>query len=234
MKKLIKALIKLIIIILVLAVIYFVASGYIMYLSCFEKNTLSDKINAIRAENDYVQLKDMPEYYYNAVVAIEDKRFFEHGPIDIKSILRAIVVNMKDMNFTEGGSSITQQLAKNLYFSQEKKLERKVAEVFMAYDLEKKYKKEEILELYINVIYYGDGYYGLYDASYGYFNKHPKDLTLYEATLLAGVPNAPSIYAISNGNPYIYKRQEDVVNCMIEAGYITDSQANLVLKNKGE
>ncbi len=91
----------------------------------------------------------------------------------------------------EGGSTITQQLAKNLYFNQEKKLERKVAEVFMAFAIEDKYSKEEIMELYVNSIYFGNGYYSIYDAAMGYFQRTPGELTEDECTMLAGIPNAP-------------------------------------------
>ena len=100
----------------------------------------------------------------------------------------------------EGGSTITQQLAKNLYFSQEKEMTRKVAEMFMAFDLERHYSKEEILELYVNTIYFGNGYYSVAEASEGYFGKAPSEMTEYESTLLAGIPNAPSVYALT-ANP---------------------------------
>lgn len=232
MKKLVGGIFKLVLIIIVLVLIYFITSGFILYKLSTGSGDILDNINEIRSSDTYVKLEDMPDYYWKAVVAVEDKRFFEHGPVDVRSILRAVLTNIKDMSLTEGGSSITQQLAKNLYFSQEKKLERKVAEVFAAYNLEKHLTKEEILELYINVIYYGDGYIGIYEASMGYFDKHPRDLTFYEATLLCGVPNAPSVYALSNGNTYVYKRQQEVINCMVQSGYVTKEEADLQL-NRG-
>ncbi len=233
MKKIIGSLIKLLLVIIILIFVYFIVSGYILYRVSIKSKSLEEKIKDIREADNYVKLEDMPEYYWKAVVAVEDKRFFEHGPIDVKSILRAVIINIKDMNFTEGGSSITQQLSKNLCFSQEKKLERKVAEIFASYDLEKILSKEEILELYINVIYYGDGYIGIYDASHGYFDKDPADLTFYEATLLSGIPNAPSVYALSNGNTYVYERQKEVINAMVKQGYITQNEALDRLNEEG-
>lgn len=98
------------------------------------------------------------------------------------------------MDFVEGGSTITQQIAKNEYFTQEKKITRKIAEVFMAYEIEKNYSKDEILELYINTIYFGNGYYNIKDACKGYFGKSPNEMTAGECIMLAGIPNAPSVY----------------------------------------
>ena len=125
----------------------------------------------------------------------------------------------------EGGSTITQQLAKNLYFTQEKELTRKAAEVFMAFELERNYSKEEILELYVNSIYFGDGYYDVSSASEGYFGKTPEELNDYEATLLAGVPNAPSVYAPTKNPDKAEQRRLQVVNRMIACGYITVAES---------
>ena len=116
-------------------------------------------------------------------------------------------------------------MAKNIVFSQEQTWLRKVGEIFAAYDLEKNYTKNEIFELYVNTAYFGDGYYGIYDASYGYYNKAPKDLNLDESTMLAGVPNAPSVYSPSVNPDLAKKRQYHVINTMIEYGYITNEEA---------
>ena len=145
-----------------------------------------------------------------------------HGGYDIKSIARAFVKNIETKSLVEGGSTITQQLAKNLYFSFEKKFTRKVAELFVAIDIEKKYTKEQILSYYISVIYFGDGYYGLEAASIGYFSKRPDRLNFDEITLLAGLPNAPSMYALTNNPDLARKRQAIVIEQMKECGYITD------------
>lgn len=135
----------------------------------------------------------------------------------------------------EGGSTITQQVAKNLYLTQEKNFTRKVAEVFLATKLEEELSKEKILELYLNIIYYGDGYYGIQNASYGYFGKAPASLNLNEQTILVGLPNAPSVYQLSNNSNLTKKRQEIVIKTMADAGQLTDDQIKEIEseKNKG-
>ena len=143
--------------------------------------------------------------------------------------MRAAFNYLKAMAFVEGGSTVTQQLAKNLYFSQEKELTRKVAEVFMAFNLEKNYSKEEILELYVNSIYFGNGYYSVAEASEGYFGKAPSEMTEYESTLLAGIPNAPSVYALTANPDLAAQRQRQVVDRMVTCGYYTEVQAQETL-----
>ncbi len=130
------------------------------------------------------------------------------------------------MNLLKAGSSITQQVAKNLCFSNKKTFYRKVAELFVVDKLEKNYSKEEILELYINNIYYGNGYYNIYDASMGYFNKKPSDLNLYEATLLAGVPNAPSRYAPTVNLSLAEERQSQVLDAMVRYNCLSQEEAD--------
>lgn len=202
-----------------------------MYQAALKEYSLADKVQSIRAQENYTPLDDLPEMYINAVVAVEDHRFYDHGPIDIISIGRAIWVNLTSFSLVEGGSTITQQLAKNIYFTQEKKLERKIAEVFMAFALENQYEKDDILELYVNTIYFGSGYYGVYDASQGYFGKEPSDMTDYESTLLAGLPNAPSVYS-PNVNPELsVQRQRQVLNSMVEHDYITEEDAQAIMAN---
>ena len=133
------------------------------------------------------------------------------------------------MSLAEGGSTITQQLAKNVYFTQRKEFTRKIAEIFMAFEFEKECSKQEIFELYVNTIYFGDGYYCVYDAAQGYFDKIPKDMNLYESTLLAGIPNAPSVYS-PNVNPELSKqRQAQVLYKMLKYNFISQDQANKIL-----
>lgn len=130
-----------------------------------------------------------------------------------------------------GGSTITQQVAKNLYFITETDVvSRKVAEALVAIDLEKKYSKDDILEFYINTIYFGNGYYSIKEASNGYYNKEPRDLSLNEATILAGVPNAPSVYAPNKNPDLAQKRQKKVINDMVTYGYLSQEEANKLLK----
>lgn len=133
------------------------------------------------------------------------------------------------MSFVEGGSTITQQLSKNVYFTQEKKLERKIAEVFMSFDFEKVLEKSEILELYLNTSYFGDGYKTVKEASRGYFGKEPKDLTDGECIMLAGIPNAPSVYAPTKNMDLAKQRQKQVALKMVEYGYLTEKQMEEIL-----
>lgn len=168
-----------------------------------------------------------PKYYGEAIIAVEDHRFKEHGAIDMISIGRAVVSNIQAKELNEGGSTITQQVAKNLYFITEKNfVYRKIAEIFLAFDLENNYSKDEILELYFNTIYFGEGYYGVREASKGYYKKEPKDLTLYEASMLAGIPNAPSVYAPTVNPDLAKSRQGKVIRSMVEYGYLSQEEAN--------
>lgn len=137
--------------------------------------SISNKVTSIKNSSTFVSTNNVPDYYINAIVAVEDHRFYNHGTVDLISIGRAIVSNIKQQEFKEGGSTITQQTAKNLYFMDEDDaLSRKVAEILVGMDLEKNYSKQEILELYFNTIYFGDGYYGIKNACEGYFQKNLK------------------------------------------------------------
>ena len=147
---------------------------------------------------------------------MEDHRFYIHNGIDIRSIGRAVVKNIQKRKFAEGGSTITQQLAKNMLFSQEKKIERKFAEIFAAKAVEEKYSKEDILELYINSIYYGEGYYSIHEAAQGFFNKDPEDLEDAECILLVGLPNAPSVYSPLTNPELCKQRARQVTKALIE------------------
>lgn len=226
MLKLIKRFILIALFLAFLLVGYITLSGYNMYKSAISLSNLKDKIDLIQSQEDYVVLEDIPDIYKYAVIAVEDHRFKEHSGIDFVSTTRAIVSNITEGELGQGGSTITQQLAKNLYFTQEKKFTRKVAELFVAFDLEKNYSKDEILELYINTIYYGKGYYGLTEACYGFYKKVPSEMTDYEATFLAGIPNAPSIYSSEKNIDLAKQRQKQVLNAMVKRGYLTQEEAD--------
>ena len=199
--------------------------GYQMYRGARDQQSLADTVDAIRAQPGYTPLSGLPQLYLNAVIAVEDHRFTQHGGIDLIAITRAALYDLATGSLDQGGSTITQQVAKNLFFTQEKQFVRKVAEVFMAFALERSYTKGEILELYVNTIYFGDGYYGVYDACAGYFGKTPAEMTSYEATLLAGIPNAPSIYSLSANPDLAAQRQSYVVRQLVKYGYLTDEEA---------
>lgn len=202
--------------------------GYAMYQDALSEISLTDKVTAIQTKEGYTELLDLPETYVDAVVSVEDHRFYRHFGLDPIAITRALVNDIRAGRYVEGGSTITQQLAKNLYFSQEKKLSRKAAEVFLAFDLERNYTKEQILELYVNSIYYGDGYYNVGQASRGYFGKDPSQMTEYESTLLAGVPNAPSRYAPTKNPQLAAKRQMQVLRRMEACGFFTPEEIQSV------
>lgn len=135
-----------------------VVNGYHMYKKALEIMPLAEKIATIQEKENYTKIEEIPQMYINAVLSIEDHRFYTHHGIDIIAIARAAIRDIKAMSLVEGGSTITQQLCKNIYFTQEKKFTRKVAEVFMAFEMEKNYEKDEILELYLNTSYFGEGY----------------------------------------------------------------------------
>ena len=156
MKKFLKILIFLLLVGMSIALL-FIGNGYNMYKDAIDNMTIEDKVAEIKSKENYTEFSELPQMYVNAVISVEDKRFYKHHGIDILAIGRAFINDIKAMEFVEGGSTITQQLAKNMYFTQEKIVERKIAEVFMAWQIENKYSKEEIFELYVNTIYFGDG-----------------------------------------------------------------------------
>ena len=222
--KFIKKLLIILLILLLLAGTFIFLIGYGYYSNTLHEKSLAERVEEITSKEHFVSFDQLSENYINAVIAVEDHRYYEHGPVDFIGIARALYTNIRDGKFDEGGSTITQQVAKNVIFNQEKTLIRKVGEIFGAYDLEKNYTKNEIFALYVNSSYFGDGYYCIYDASMGYYNKEPKDLTLAEASMLAGVPNAPSVYSPSVNPDLAKKRQKHVLNKMVEYGYITPDE----------
>lgn len=230
MKKVIGKILIVIFIVLLSFGLIIAGTGYNMYKEAIDKTPLDEKVAQIKEKDNYTTLDEMPDIYKKAVVAVEDHRFYTHGGIDIIAIGRAIWNDIKAMSFVEGGSTITQQLAKNIYFTQEKELTRKVAEVFMSFKIEDKYNKNEILELYLNTSYFGDGYETVKEASRGYFGKEPMELTDYEAVMLAGIPNAPSVYAPTVNLDLAKQRTKQVIDAMVKYDVITQDEANRILK----
>lgn len=230
--KLIKKLFIFIIIILILSISLIVFKGYKMYTEAIKETPIEDKINEIKNRENYIKIDNIDEDFKNAIIAVEDHRFYNHKGIDLISTTKAIFINIKNKELTTGGSSITQQLAKNMYFSLEKKFSRKIAEIFVVSYLEENLTKDEILELYLNTIYYGNGYYGINNASLGYFDKNANDLTLNEATILAGLPNAPSAYSLDKNKELAKKRQKQVLNAMIKYNYITEENVQKVINEE--
>ena len=231
MKKWILRILIILLIIGIITAIFMLYQGHKMYKEALDQISLEDKIDQVQQDEDYVYLKDLPVDYKNAVVSVEDHRFYDHGPIDIIAIGRALITNIRYGQLLEGGSTITQQVAKNLYFISEDNnpVYRKLAEIFMAYDLENTCEKDEILELYMNTIYFGDGYYGIEEACQGYLGKNASKMTLFEATMMAGIPNAPSVYAPTANLDLTLDRQRKVVSTMVENSYLTQDQADKIL-----
>lgn len=228
MKKFFKFLIILILLLTSLGLLI-IGNGYNMYKEAIQEMPIQEKVEEIRQKENYTKLSELPQIYINAVISVEDHRFYEHNGIDVIAIGRAIINDIKAMSFVEGGSTITQQIAKNEYFTQEKKITRKVAEVFVAFELEKQYTKNEILELYINTIYFGNGYYNIKDAAKGYFGKSITNLSDSECIMLAGIPNAPSVYAPTQNPELAKQRQKQVAEKMVKYGYLTEEEKDKIL-----
>lgn len=223
--KFIKKLFILLLIAVVIAGSLLTYKGYELYKEATSKVDLQTKVETIRNDKDFVKFDELPCDYVTAVIDVEDHRFYDHNGIDIISIFRALINDVKAREVVEGGSTITQQLSKNMYFSQKQELVRKIAELFVTFDLEKNYSKKDIFELYVNTSYFGDGYYGIGQAARGYLNKKPKDMTLLESTLLAGIPNAPSVYAPTKNPDLAVQRQKQVIQKMVKRGGLTEAEA---------
>ncbi|SES85079.1 transglycosylase domain-containing protein [Anaerobranca gottschalkii] len=224
-------------------------SGYLLYLAYIindvqlESNiyptTIFDNkgepIGTVEASSKiYVPLKDISPYFINAVIAVEDNVFYSHIGVNPLGILRALYTNIRERRITQGGSTITQQLAKNIFLTSERTLDRKLRELVYTLKLELNYSKDEILEAYLNNIYYGHGNYGIGAASEFYFNKHPRELTLEEAALLAGIIQGPYLYTPlrpanlepqpNTGQSRTYTRRAFVLTRMVQQGYISEEE----------
>ncbi len=173
-----------------------------------------------------VPLKDVPKDLQDAFIATEDSRFYSHHGIDPIGILRAVWVNIIHSGVSEGGSTITQQLARGMFLTQDRTLKRKISEALLAIKIEQNYTKQEILEMYMNQIYFGQGAYGVQSASHVYFGKDVQDLTLAQAALIAGLPQSPNYYSPFNNLEESKKRQAIVLGQMVKYGYITQEQAD--------
>ncbi len=187
----------------------------------YDKN--GEELCKIKNDKDlyYISYSDIPINLANSFIVMEDKEFYTHSGIDYKAIVRAMLANRKNNKIVQGASTITQQLARNIFLSQEVTWERKIKEMFAAYSLEKKYSKEKILEYYLNNIYFGNGLYGVESAAKGYFSKSASELTLSEQAFIAAIPNGPTKY-----NPFInfdntLERRNVILNELHKEGYIS-------------
>ena len=198
-------------------------------------------ISALKGEKDvyYLEYEDIPAYAVAAMISIEDKKFYSHSGIDIKAILRAAQAMIQNGEVTQGGSTITQQLAKLTFLTQERTWERKIEEIFIAVGLEQKFSKDEIMEFYLNNVYFGNGYYGIQAASKGYFNVDAKDLSLSQITFLCAIPNNPSLYDPVEKMENTIKRRDRILNQMLQDGKISQetfgqAQAEVITLNRPE
>src|SRR3954447_10342042 len=172
-----------------------------------------------------VALKDLPPYLPKAFIAIEDRRFYSHYGIDPVGIARAVVANIMHRGVSQGGSTLTQQLAKNLFLTQERTMGRKLQEAELALWLERKHSKNEILELYLNRVYFGSGAYGVEAAAQKYFGRSARNVTVAEAAMLAGLVKSPSRLAPNRNPEGAEKRAQTVLAAMADAKFITEAQA---------
>ncbi len=192
-----------------------------------------DRITSVKSAVDeriknipnYVTLDKVPNFLTHAIIAVEDTRFYNHKGFDVVGIARAVFVNVEAGEIQEGASTITQQTVKNLFLTNDQTFARKAEELFIAMNMEKNFDKDKILEIYLNVIYFGSNFYGIHDAAQGYFGKEPADLTLAECAMLAGLPNAPSLYS-----PYVdfhkaKQRQLVVIDALEKNGAISKTEA---------
>lgn len=215
--------------VMVIIVGFFAVKGAVMWNDAKKRSPIEQAAAEMRSGENFVEYGELPEFYINAVISTEDRKFESHGGVNVKSIIRALLYDIKSMSFEQGGSTITQQLAKNLWFTQEKRIERKFAELYAAFALEKALSKQEIFELYVNSIYFGSGYYGIYDAARGYFGKDVSELSDYECAMLAGLPNAPSAYSPDTSPELARRRLTLVLDSMRDNGVLTEDQAEKVL-----
>lgn len=179
---------------------YYGYLGYQIYQDKIQEQSLSERVNQLKRKEDYVTLDQISPIYKEAVLESEDRRFYQHGPVDYYGLARAMFINITTFSFKEGGSTITQQLAKNLCLSFKKDLSRKFAEVFIAKDLEDHYSKDEILEMYLNITYLGEGNYGIQAASQYYYHIDAIDLNKQQSDILVKTLKRPSVYNPSKVN----------------------------------
>lgn len=189
------------------------------------RETVQEALNRRVAPADYVPDQDIPRVMKQAIVATEDKRFYDHGAIDFYGIVRALYTNILAGQTVEGGSTITQQLVKNLFLSSDRVWSRKAEELLIAFMMETYYTKEEILTMYLNSIYYGNDYTGIKEASEGYFKVEPKNLTIAQSAMLAGLPQAPTYYNPVKNPEAAQRRRAVVIHLMKEQRLITPQEA---------
>ena len=211
----------------------FLKMGYASYKEAVRRVSIENAVRPYMERTDFVDYDDISPYFVNAVVSVEDQRFFQRYGFDWLALTRAIFNNLKAGAFIEGGSTISQQIAKNLYYPDvHRGIREKIAEVYLMNDLEAKYTKKELFALYVNMNYYGDGYWGIGQAAKGYFHTTPDALSIAQAAILAGIPNAPGIYQLSTGYDRAISRMKKVLVRMVKTRCITQQQAQDALNEE--
>ena len=221
--KLFRYVVLLIFSVMILAGFTVVGKGYDMYRNAIEDMSLEEKVASIREKEGYTTLEDLPDVYKNAVISVEDHRFYRHFGIDPIAISRAVLHDIQAGRYVEGGSTITQQLSKLIFLTQERTWERKIEEMFIAVGLEKVYSKDKIMEFYLNNVYFGNGYYGIQAASRGYFSQDARDLSLSQIAFLCAIPNNPSLYDPVTKMENTIKRRDRILHQMLEDGKISQT-----------
>ncbi|WP_242871211.1 transglycosylase domain-containing protein [Pseudobutyrivibrio sp. YE44] len=184
-----------------------------------------DTISVLKGEKDvyYVPFEEIPTYVTQAIISIEDKKFYQHNGVDYKAIARAMYAMIRKKEITQGGSTITQQLARTIFLTNEKTWQRKVEEIYIASEMEKKYSKDQILEFYLNNIYFANGYYGIKAAAKGYFSKDLGELSLSQICFLLAIPNSPTYYDPVANPENTIKRRNLILKAMLDDGVISSS-----------
>ncbi len=219
---------RLLILIMFVAIVFagkFTIVGYLNYSYVMNDIGLEKTVEEVMNKSTYVGVDEISDTFLEAVISTEDKRFYQHAGIDYISIGRAVLIDIKELSFKTGGSTITQQLAKNLFLSFDKTLERKITEYFLAQKIEELYDKDTILALYVNVINYGDDCFGVSDASYHYFDKSPLDLEISESVLLAGLPQSPANLSLTKYYDRAVVRSEVVLQSMVNNDILNENEA---------
>ncbi len=190
------------------------------------------KLRDVTGEKEvyYKTYDEIPAYFVEAMVSVEDRRFYEHNGVDYEGIARAAYILFKnDGNITQGASTITQQLARGIFLTNEVSYERKIKEIFIAWELEKKYTKQQILEFYLNNIFFSNGYYGIGAAAKGYFNKDLDELSISEVAFLCSIPNSPTYYDPRTNYDHTIDRRNKILKDMYGQGYINDVELDMAL-----
>lgn len=224
----------------ILVLIVLIAALFIGLMYIMAQRADVDDLQMIERKSSYVPASQMPNYTKGAFIAVEDRRFYQHNGVDYRGSLRAIFASLRDRDRLQGGSTITQQLAKNYYYDNQQTITRKLKEMFVARRIEKTYSKDQILSYYMNNIYYGDNQYTIEGAANYYFgttvnqqNTALPRITVLQSAILASKVNAPSVYQVNNMSPAFINRTKMTLEKMKQQQYINEQQYTEALQQLG-